>query len=133
MIPFSLDDFFEHVFVIDEAVYQGFIQIFKDNNPLHTNSKFAVNHGFSSKVMHGNILNGFLSYFIGECLPTKEVIIHSQEIQYKNAIYLNDELIFNAQVSGIYESVGAIEFKFTFKNNVAKVMAKGKFQIGLIK
>ena len=83
--------------------------------------------------MHGNILNGFLSFFIGERLPTKDVIIHSQEIQFKNAVYLNDELQFNAEVIGIYESVNAIEFKYSFKNKTAKIVAKGKFQIGVLK
>jgi acyl-CoA thioesterase FadM len=83
--------------------------------------------------MHGNILNGFVSYFIGECLPTKNVIIHSQEIQFKNAVYLNDELQFKSEIIGIYESVNAIEFKFDFKNKEGKTVAKGKIQIGLFK
>ncbi len=89
--------------------------------------------GFSGMVMHGNILNGFLSYFIGECLPSKEVIIHSQDIQFKNAVYLNDELQFNAEIIGIYDSVNAVEFKFNFKNKAAKIVAKGNIQIGLLK
>jgi 3-hydroxybutyryl-CoA dehydratase len=133
MIPFELNDHFKQTFTVSDSVYEGFIQIFKDHNPLHTDKKFAADHGFADKVMHGNILNGFLSFFIGECLPTKKVIIHSQEIQFKNALYLNDELFFSAQVTGVYESVGAIEFKFSFKNKDSKVMAKGKIQIGLLK
>ncbi len=128
----KLDDWFEKRFVVSEDVYNGFITIFKDTNPLHTQVDFAKAHGFEGCVMHGNILNGFLSYFIGECLPSKNVIIHSQEIQFKNPVYLNDELIFNAQVSNIYESVQAFEFKFKFKNSTMKILAKGKIQIGLL-
>src|SRR6476620_11686637 len=127
---FNEGDRFAQQFIVSEETYNGFIALFRDQNPLHTNEEFAQNKGFKGRVMHGNILNGFLSYFIGECLPTKDVIIHSQEIQFKNAVYLNDELQFEAKISGVYESVGAIEFKFTFKNNEAKVMAKGKIQIG---
>ena len=33
---------------------------------------------------------------------------------------------------GVFESVDVIEFKFSFKNADALVVAKGKFQIGLI-
>lgn len=131
-MPFKVDDLFEQKFTVTNTVYHGFIKVFKDNNLLHTNEAFAINHGFAAKVMHGNILNGFLSYFVGECLPVKNVIIHSQEIQYKNAVYLNDELVFNAQITGIFESVDAIEFKFSFKNTGSKIVAKGKFQIGLL-
>ena len=130
---FKLGDTFEEKFIVSEETYTGFVQIFKDKNPLHTNQTFAIDKGFKSKVMHGNILNGYLSYFIGECLPTKNVIIHSQEIQFKNAVYLDDELLFKSVITGIYESVNAIEFKFDFKNKEGKIVAKGKIQIGLLK
>lgn len=129
---FNLGDTFEENFIVSNETYSGFITTFKDENPLHTNNDFAVSKGFQNKVMHGNILNGFLSYFIGECLPTKEVIIHTQNIQFKNAVYLNDKLLFNAEVIGVYESVNAVEFKFSFKNNDNKTAAKGKIQIGIL-
>ena len=130
---FKVGETFEEFFVISGEIYSGFIATFNDRNPLHTNQKFAVSKGFKDVVMHGNILNGFISYFIGEKLKTKDVIIHSQEIQFKNPVFLNDTVIFNAEVNGVYESVNAVEFKFIFKNKLAKVIAKGKFQIGLLK
>jgi 3-hydroxybutyryl-CoA dehydratase len=133
MFPFKPKDTFSQNFIISETVYNGFVDLFKDTNPLHTQEEFAKGKGFAGKVMHGNILNGFLSYFIGECLPVKNVIIHSQEINFKNAVYLNDLLILEAEVIDIFESVNAVELKFLFKNPEKKVVAKGKIQIGLLK
>jgi 3-hydroxybutyryl-CoA dehydratase len=130
---FKTGDSFTQQFVVSDETYLGFIHLFKDKNPLHTSTEFAMNKGFKGAVMHGNILNGYLSYFIGECLPTKNVIIHSQEIQFKNPVYLNDKLDFKAEIIGFYESVGVVEFKFDFKNSDSKVAAKGKIQIGLLK
>ena len=130
---FVLGTIYNQEFIVSEETHQGFIALFKDENPLHTDTEFAISKGFKGKVMHGNILNGFLSYFIGECLPTNDVIIHSQEIQFKNAVYLNDILAFRAEIIGVYESVQAIEFKFDFKNAIGKTVAKGKIQIGLLK
>jgi len=69
-----------------ETVYNSFLTAFKDNNPLNSNNEFALEKGFTSKVMHGNILNGFVSYFVGEFLPTKNVIIHTQHIQFNNPV-----------------------------------------------
>jgi 3-hydroxybutyryl-CoA dehydratase len=126
-------DTFEEYFVIDESVYNNFISTFKDKNPLHCNADYAISKNFKGIVMHGNILNGFISYFIGECLPSKNVIIHSQSINYKNAVYLNNRLLLSAVICGIFESVNAVEFKFKFKNEENIVVANGKFQIGLIK
>ncbi len=129
---FQLNQVFHQSFVVTDEVYNGFIQISQDRNPLHTSDDFAKEKGFSGKVMHGNILNAFLSYFIGECMPTKNVIIHSQQIQFKNPVYLGQQLAFKAEVSGVYDSVNAVEFSFSFKFS-DKTVAKGKIQIGILK
>ena len=132
MYNFNLNDKFTQTFAVNESVYNGFLHIFKDTNPLHTNEQFAAEYGFSGRVMYGNILNGFLSYFIGVCLPVKNVIIQSQDIQFKNPVYINDQLSFEATITGVYESVNAVEFKFNFRNPESKIVAKGNIQIGLL-
>lgn len=104
-----------------------------DRNPLHIDEEFAISHGFSGRVMYGNILNAFLSYFIGECLPIKNVIIHSQEIVFKNPVYMNEVLEFEAFVAEIYEAVNVIKFKYKFIKPDGKIAAKGLIQIGLMK
>jgi 3-hydroxybutyryl-CoA dehydratase len=123
---------FKQAFTVSEELYEGFIALFKDRNPLHTDEQFATGKGFKGRVMHGNILNGFLSYFVGECLPTKNVIIHLQEIQFKLPVYLGNTLQFEAVIADVFESVNAVEFKFNFKNEEGKVVAKGKIQIGIL-
>lgn len=128
---FNTGDKTQLKFTVDETTYVGFINVFKDNNPLHTNESYAISKGFKECVMHGNILNGFLSYFIGECLPTKDVIIHSQQIDFSKPVYLNDVLYFEAEVDEVYESVKVVKFKFHFKNFDNKKVAKGTIQIGL--
>ncbi len=128
---FKPGDSFTEKFNVSAEVYNGFIQVFKDTNQLHTDEQFAIGKGFKGRVMHGNILNGFLSYFIGECLPVKNVIIHLQEIQFKHAVYLYDELLLTAMVEDVFESVQAIVFKYNYKNAEGIIVAKGKFQIGI--
>jgi acyl dehydratase len=113
-------------------VYHGFIALFGDNNPLHTDEAFALGKKFKGRVMHGNILNGFLSHFVGECLPIKDVIIHSQQIQFRNPVYLNDELTLDVVVKDLFESVKAVELKFEFKNTSGLIVAQGKLQLGII-
>jgi 3-hydroxybutyryl-CoA dehydratase len=129
---FHTNDSFSHTYAVSESVYNKFIELFNDKNPLHTNEEFARSKKFNGRVMHGNILNGFLSHFIGECLPDKNVIIHSQQIQFKKPVYLDDTLTLNATVSGVFESVNAVEFKFNFLNGSEAVVAQGKIQIGII-
>lgn len=124
-------DVFVNTFKVDAKAYEGFIDIFNDHNPLHTDEAFAIAKGFRGRVMHGNILNGFISYFIGECLPTKDVIIHSQDIKFSKPVYLNDELKFTAEVTEVFESVNTTQFKFHFQNSSGEKVAKGNIQIGI--
>lgn len=132
---FNLKDFdreYSEVFVVNETVYKAFQQGTGDYNPLHCDESFAKEKGFPACVMYGNILNGFLSYFVGMMLPTQDVIIHSQDIAFKNPVFMNDELHFTAKVDDISEAVQAVIFKYTFRNSAGHVVAKGHIQIGLI-
>lgn len=125
-------DKFNLKFEITSEIHQNFITLFNDKNPLHTNSSFAIEKGFTSEVMHGNILNGFISYFIGECLPIKNVIIQTQEIKFFKPTYLNEALSFHAEVVDVFESVNVVEFKFVFKKTGDIKVASGKINIGII-
>lgn len=132
-MEFNLNEKFKHQFMVTQDIYEHFQMCSNDLNPLHTDEEFARSKGFSEKVMYGNILNAFISYFIGECLPTKDVIIHSQDIAFKNPVFMNEKLDFEAFVSGVYEAVNAIEFKYKFIKPDGKTAAKGLIQIGLLK
>ena len=129
---FNIGDEFKGNFIASENAYISFTDVFKDRNPIHISEAYAMEKGFKGIVMHGNILNGFISYFIGACLPVTNLIIHSQSIEFKNAFYLNEELQFTAVVTGVYESVNAVEFKYHFRNSESKTVAKGNFQIGIL-
>lgn len=82
--------------------------------------------------MYGNIINAFVSTLIGMCLPTPDVIIHSQEIQYKNPVFMNDVLTAEMKTNDVFESVNAVELKFWFRNAIGKIVSKGKVQIGIL-
>lgn len=124
---------FVNGYCVSQEVYDGFIRVFSDKNPLHTSSEFAQSKGFRAPVMHGNILNGFISHFIGECLPTKDVMIYSQKIDFKKPVYLGDKLTLHCTIDDVHESVNLVEFSFSFVNEDSVKVAKGKIQIGLLK
>lgn len=126
-------DRFIQRFEISTELCEGFILLFNDRNPLHTEDAFACEKGFVKKVMHGNILNGFLSFFVGECLPDKNVMIYSQKIDFKKPVYAGDSLELHAVIDDIFESVNLAEISFEFINQDSVKVAKGKIQIGLLK
>ena len=129
---FSLGDIFIEEFKVSKEVQNKFIELSNDKNPLHVDDKFAKKRGFRSRVVQGNLQNCFISYFIGECLPHKNVIILSQTINFKNPLYLDDNLFLNAKIISIHSSVGAIEFVFKFKNQIDEVISNGKITLKLL-
>lgn len=126
----------EHTYRVDQYVYYAFQQCSKDYNPLHTDKQFAESKGFPSCVMYGNILNAFVSHFVGMLLPTREIMIQSQEISFHKPVFLNDEILLKASVDTVSEAVGIILYKLKFyRTNAVKpqLVAKGSVQIGLLK
>ena len=132
-MDFELNQTFVRNYTVSSAVYESFQKCSADYNPLHTDEAFARERGFPGKVMYGNILSAFLSHFIGEGLPMKNVIIHSQSISFKNPVFLDEILSFEAVVTGVFDAVQAVEFKFKFQKPDGKLAAKGLIQIGIMK
>ena len=129
---FSVDDTFDEKFKISDELVSDFVKLSNDRNPLHTIDKFAIDKGFKSMVVQGNLQNCFISYFIGECLPSKNVMILSQNINFKNPVYINDILNLRVKIIGVFESVDLIEFEFNFTNQLNKIISKGIIKIKLI-
>lgn len=125
-------DNFEMEYQVTEKIYDGFIELFNDRNPLHTDEKFAREKNFSGKVMHGAILNGFLSNFIGEQLPVKNVIVLTYTISFTKPVYLGDKLKLTATVTEVFDSVNCIDIKYQFRNSLDNAVSKGNISIKII-
>ena len=127
----------EHIYQVSPEVYHAFQLCSGDFNPLHTDVAFAQSKGFANCVMYGNILNAFISHFVGMLLPTSEVMIQSQDISFHKPVFLNDQISLEATVDTVSEAVGIIEYKLKFRRISDSVkpelVAKGHVQIGLLK
>ena len=95
----------------------------------------AKSKGFEGRVMYGNILNAFVSHFVGMLLPSREVMIQSQNINYHKPVYLNDEILLDAGIDIVSEAVNIINYKLKFRrvtDGKSELVAKGHVQIGLL-
>ena len=117
-------------------VYYSFQRCSNDFNPLHTDVAFANAKGFKGPVMYGNILNAFISHFVGMLLPTRNVLIHSQNISFHKPVYMNDEITLESSIDNVSEAVNIINYKLKFRRDVEgryELVAKAHVQIGLLK
>lgn len=128
----KIGDQFKTEFVVTEELYENFIKTSADNNILHTNSAYAKQMGFPDKFMHGNILCSKLSYIIGKCLPTEDVMIVNQSINFRAPFFLHDTITLDLIAKETIDFLPGIEFTFVFKRAAAEVIANGKIMIKLL-
>lgn len=124
-----------HNYGITPEVYLNFQSCSKDYNPLHTDDTFAVEKGFKGCVMYGNILNAFISHFVGMLLPEREIMIQTQDISYHNPLFLHDIVTLEARIDNISEAVNIVRYKLKFYRKEEEktiLIAKGHVQIGLL-
>tara|TARA_B110000008_G_C16781467_1_gene488861 strand:- start:21 stop:275 length:255 start_codon:yes stop_codon:yes gene_type:complete len=80
--------------------------------------------------MHGAILNGFLSHFVGMVMPGKKAVLLTSEIRHHSPCYLNDELLFKFMLKRKIESTRMLMLKFlVIRINEKKKVAYGKLQV----
>ena len=124
-----------HTYRVTPDVYYSFQRCSNDFNPLHTDEMYASRKGFNGQVMYGNILNAFISHFVGMLLPSREVMIQSQDISFHKPVYLNDEIQLEAGIDTVSEAVNIINYKLKFRRiaeGQSELVAKGHVQIGLL-
>lgn len=125
----------QFTYKVTPDVYYSFQRCSNDYNPLHTDEAFAERKGFDGRVMYGNILNAFISHFVGMLLPYREVMIQTQDINFHKPVYLNDEIQLEAGIDTVSEAVNIINYKLKFRritDGKLELVAKGHVQIGLL-
>ena len=122
----------EYRYTITPAVYEQFLAAFADTNRLHTDDSFAQSRGFPARVMHGSILNGFISHFVGVHFPGDASLLHSVHTQFKSPCHLGDEILIAATVTHVSAAVGVITLDMDLTNLTrGRLAAKAKVQVGL--
>jgi acyl dehydratase len=87
-----------HEYVISQEVYDHFLGAFHDYSPVHVHPPFAKSRGFPDRVMHGALLNGFISHFIGMRFPGRFSLLLSVDMRYSQPSYLGDAIHLETEV-----------------------------------
>lgn len=119
-------------YTISESVYDAFVSVFNDRSPIHIDDAYACNAGFRGRVMHGGILNGFLSHFIGMHFPGSRALLLSTDVRYSKPSFLGDEIRIEAEVTQVVESHKILVMNVTFRNLTQCIpVARGRVQVGM--
>ena len=100
---------------ITQGVYDHFLALSQDQNPIHISDEEAKQRGFAAKVMHGGILHGFLSHFVGMCFPGRQSLLLKTDLRYANPCFLDDQLLLEAVVSQKTEAAKVLMLNLKFR------------------
>lgn len=124
-------DTFQRGYRINPAVYEAFLATFGDHSPLHVDEAYARDRGFEGLVMHGSILNGFISHFVGMHVPGRRALLLSVDLHYSQPSYLGDQLTLHASAVQRVEAIRAVVLHVRFFNETRGVqVARGRVRVG---
>jgi acyl dehydratase len=115
---------------LDRSIAEAFARLFGDRSPIHVDRDYARAQGYPDVVVHGAVLNGLLSHFIGMALPGRRALILSTELRFLRAVHPGDTVVCRGQITQRVESQHAIELRLGFvaKERGIKV-ASGRAQV----
>ncbi len=120
----------EHDYVITPVVYESFLRAFDDRSPLHVDSVYARQSGFDGPVMHGGILNGFVSHFVGMVWPGRNSLLLSVELRYSRPTYLGDHLRLHARLAQKLDAQQVVVLHLNIFNQTRnELAATGRAQV----
>jgi len=121
-----------HKYIITPEVFACFLKAFEDRSPIHVDEAYAQECGFLGKVMHGAILNGFLSHFIGMYFPGRASLLLSSDLRFVQPSYLGDVIYLETVVAQKLDVHKVIVLDATFQNKTRDCLAaRGRIQIKL--
>ena len=111
----------ERDYVITPAVYENFLRAFDDRSPIHVDEAHARAKGFAGRVMHGGILGGFVSHFVGMVFPGGHSLLLSADFRFSQPSYLGDTVRVQAKVAQLFDSRQVVVLHFTILNQTRGV------------
>lgn len=118
------------LYQITPEVRSAFLAGFNDRSPLHIDLEFAKAAGYSRLIMHGSILNGFLSHFVGMVFPGRPAMLLSADLRYLQPCFLKDEIQLRVTVAQKNDTsrVLVLHVRFTRHGDDA-IVASGRVMV----
>ena len=110
---------------ITESMVNDFAKISGDFSPIHMDEIYAKSTSFKKRVVHGMLLASFLSRVDGMYLPGKHALYFSQNIEFRNPCFIDDELTIESKVIDKSISTKILKIESKIINQENKILLYG--------
>lgn len=116
---------------ITEDMQEGFLNITKDENPMHIDDKYAIQNGYEGKIVYGLLTSSFFSTLAGVYLPGRKCLFHECNVAFPHPVYIGDELNIVGEIKELDEIFKRVIIKAQITNQEGKKVARGKLVVGV--
>lgn len=114
--------------LMTEADVVSFSKTSKDFNPVHLDREYAENSRYKGQIVHGLMAASLFSGLFGTQLPGIGCVYKSQNLKFRRAIYIGDEVEACVEVTSVDKEKKIVGFRTKcLVNN--KVMIDGDAEI----
>ena len=106
----NIGDVFEFKKTITTEDIESFIKLTGNTNPLHSDEEYAKTTRFKGIIVHGLHASSFFSTLFGMLCPGKRALCLTQNLNFKDAIYPNSEVVVRGVVKDKVDSIKVLVF-----------------------
>lgn len=137
MNDFSYDDLaVGQMATFSRTVTGEMMEVFRrlsgDENPLHNDVEFAVERGFSGRVVYGMLTASLYSALAGVYLPGKRCLLQSVYTDFLHPVFIGETLTVTGKIVEKHDSVRQVIIKATIQNTEGKRVSRAKIEAGVI-
>jgi len=110
---------------ITKEMIEKFAELSGDYNPLHMDENYAKNSQFKQRISHGMLLTSFFSQLVGMHIPGKKCLYLSQNLNFHNPCYIDDEIFVEGIVKQKSNSTKILEIETTIHNKKNLLLVDG--------
>ena len=111
---------------------EAFRRLSGDENPLHNDVEFAVERGFSGRVVYGMLTASLYSALAGVYLLGKRCLLQSVYTDFLHPVYIGETLTITGKIVEKHDSVRQVIIKATIRNTEGKRVSRAKIEAGVI-
>mgnify|MGYP000876204921 FL=1 len=111
---------------------EAFRRLSGDENPLHNDVEFAVERGFSGRVVYGMLTASLYSALAGVYLLGKRCLLQSVYTDFLHPVFIGETLTITGKIVEKHDSVRQVIIKATIRNTEGKRVSRAKIEAGVI-
>jgi phosphate acetyltransferase len=109
----------------------AFARMSGDVNPLHLDDAFSEERGFRGRVVHGALVNAFISRLLGTELPGPGCLWLSQSTRFTRPVYVADPIEVVVRVVHKSEALRTLVLETTVENLLGETLLVGEAKVSV--